>query len=129
VKTRILAVAINAPADKVYGFVHNPENIPGWASAFVKEVKNVGGKWVMVTTQGEAGLRFCPDNDLGVADHYVEMAPGHEIYVPLRVVKVGDGCEAQFTLIQESDMDDARFEQDAQTVIKDLNTLKSLMEK
>jgi len=41
----------------------------------------------------------------------------------------GDGCEVMFTLLKLPGMTDEQFAADAAHVLKDLSTLKSLMER
>lgn len=128
-KSRTFSVSIDCPVDRVYAFVSNPENLPRWATAFVRSVKRTGAGWVAETTAGPAGFRFVPKNELGVLDHVVMPAPGVEIDVPMRVVRNGSGSEVIFTLFQLPEMSDRKFDEDAGMVERDLNTLKRVLEK
>ena len=74
--SRTLTVAIARPPADVYEFASNPANLPRWATAFCKSVRQQAGAWIMETPQGPVKIRFVPRNDLGVLDHYVEPAPG-----------------------------------------------------
>ena len=73
-------------------------------------------------------VRFSESNAFGVLDHWVSPPSGVQIYIPLRVVKNGTGCELVFTLFRQPDMDHARFEADAQWVMRDLKAAKQLLE-
>jgi hypothetical protein len=126
--SRTLSVSINCPADKVYAFVSNPENLPGWAAGLCKSVRKSDAGWIVETTQGPMNLRFAKDNDLGVLDHYVSPAPGVEVYVPMRVLPNGPGSELLFTLFQLPGMSDGKFAEDAGLVTRDLETLKAMLE-
>jgi len=47
----------------------------------------------------------------------------------MRLIINGSGCELLFTLFREPNMSDAQFASDAGFVQRDLNGLKSLLEK
>src|SRR3989344_5395951 len=105
-ESRTLSVTIACPPRKVYEFVSNHENLP----------------------QGPAQIRFAEKNDFGVLDHYVKLASGVEVYVPMRVVPNGSGSEVIFTLFKTPEMSDKQFAEDAGMVERDLKTLKSVLE-
>ena len=86
------------------------------------------GEWIAASPLGAMKLRFSPRNSLGVLDHWVYPEAGGEIYVPLRVVANGKGCELTLTLFRQPGMDDARFAADAELVRKDLIFAKKILE-
>jgi hypothetical protein len=124
-----LSVSIQCPPDRVYAFAADPENLPRWATAFVRSVSRSASGWVVDTPAGAVGIRFVERNDLGVLDHYVTPSPGVDIYNPMRVVPNGSGSEVIFTLFQLPDTPDELFAQDAAMVERDLNTLKVVLER
>ena len=73
-------------------------------------------------------VRFVEKNDFGVLDHYVNPAPGVEVYVPMRVLSNGSGSEVIFTLFRLPDISDEKYAEDAGLVERDLRTLKSILE-
>jgi hypothetical protein len=73
-------------------------------------------------------VRFVAKNDFGVLDHYVNPAPGVEIYVPMRVLTNGSGSEVIFTLFRLPKMSDEQFVEDVGMVERDLKTLKNVLE-
>ncbi len=83
----------------------------------------------METTEGPMSVRFQERNNYGVLDHYVRFASGEEIMNPVRVIPNGSGSEVIFTIYQTPDMSGERFNTDSGMVEKDLNTLKSILEK
>jgi hypothetical protein len=125
---RTLTVSIDCPADQVYGFVSNPENLPRWATAFCRSIRRSDDGWIVEMPQGEVTVRFVPRNTMGVLDHFVMPAPNVEIYVPMRVVANGAGSEVLFTLFRLPGMTDEAFAADAGMVERDLGTLKRVME-
>jgi|SRR3989344_1311470 len=127
-ESRTLSVTVACPPRKVYEFVSNPENLPLWAAGLGKSVRKSGAGWTVDTLQGPAQIRFAEKNDFGVLDHYVKLASGIDVYVPMRVVPNGSGSEVIFTLFKTPEMSDKQFAEDAGLVERDLKTLKSVLE-
>jgi hypothetical protein len=127
--SRTLSVSINCHPSKVYGFVSNPENLPKWARGLGKSVRKLNADWIVDTPQGPMKVRFIEKNDFGVLDHYVNPAPGVEVYVPMRVLANGSGSEVIFTLFRLPDMSDEKYAEDIGCVERDLRTLKTILER
>ncbi|QDU27536.1 Polyketide cyclase / dehydrase and lipid transport [Anatilimnocola aggregata] len=125
---RNISVSIDCSAARVYRFVSDPRNLPQWATAFCKSVREEQGDWIISTPEGEVQIRFAAANELGVLDHVVMLAPGVEVHVPMRVITNGAGSEVLFTLFQLPSMSAAKFAEDAGLVERDLNTLKRVLE-
>lgn len=123
---RTLTVSIARSPDHVYCYVSDPTNLPSWS--FFDSVVRSGDRWLARSSAGEAFVRFVPANDYGVLDHIVEVAPGQELRMPVRVIPNGDGSELIFTVIRTPESTDADFERDTSTVQKDLQTLKNILE-
>lgn len=128
-KSRTISVQIDRAPKEVYDFVSDPQNLPEWAKAFCKSIRKSNSDWIMETPQGPMNIRFVPRNTLGVLDHYVMMASGTEVYVPMRVVPNGSGSEILFTIFRLPGMTDKEFSEDAALVEKDLEGLKNVLER
>lgn len=115
-----------APAD-VQAWLLDPANLPAWADG-LGDVRRDGDRWVVETAGGTAALRFAPDNDLGVADHWVAPEGRDEIHIPVRVVPNGDGAEVTFLVFRQPGMDDDAFANDQAAIAADLATLKRVLE-
>jgi hypothetical protein len=126
-ESRNLSVSIERDADAVYAFLSLPENFAKWASG-LGSLHRANEQWIAETPDGPMIVRFSESNAFGVLDHWVSPPSGVQIYIPLRVVKNGSGCELVFTLFRQPEMDQARFEADAQWVMRDLKTAKQLLE-
>ncbi|MEP6990937.1 MAG: SRPBCC family protein [bacterium] len=124
-----LGVEVGAPPDQVYAYITDPRNLPAWAPGLCRSARAEGDHWVIETPAGNAELRFAPSNDLGVADHHVTFAGGHEVYVPLRVIRSDLGSEVLFTLRREPGMTDDAFAADRCAVVADLEALKRILER
>src|SRR5262245_60628778 len=118
-ESRHLSVTINRSADEAYDFLAQPLNFGVWASG-LGALERDGGQWTAQTPEGTTQVRFSDRNELGVLDHWVTTPGGEQIYLPLRVVANGPGCDLIFILFRRPGMDDQRFNADAQWVMKDL---------
>ena len=126
--SKTLTVSIDRPPDDVYAFVTNVQNLPRWATSFVRSVRQTPDGWIAETVEGPAGFEYVRGNEFGVLDHVVRPAPGVEIHVPMRVVRNGGGSEVIFTLIQFAGMPPEKFQGDISMVQRDLATLKRFLE-
>ena len=127
-ESRTVSISIDRPLEQVYAFLAQPENFRQWASGLGASLQEIAGGWRADTPEGPVTLRFTAPNAFGVLDHYVVLANGDEIYVPLRALANGDGCEIVFTLFRQPAMTDEKFAADSAWVARDLQTLKSLLE-
>ena len=126
---QVVHLAIERHWRDVYAFAGKPENISRWASGLADGLSPDGDAWVADGGPiGRIRVRFAPENDFGVIDHVVILEDGTEVQNALRVVPNGEGAEVMFTLLRQPGMDDAAFAADAAHVLKDLQTLKALME-
>ncbi|WP_026076049.1 polyketide cyclase [Noviherbaspirillum massiliense] len=126
--SRPLSISIACDPARVYAYVRDPRNLPQWAEGFCKSVRKTEKGWIAETPQGPVTIRFCPDNPCGVLDHFVGIAQGAEIAVPMRVIPNGSGSEVLFTLFRAPDMSAQTFMEDADLVERDLLSLKARLE-
>ncbi|GAB2932610.1 hypothetical protein GCM10027047_31190 [Rhodococcus aerolatus] len=123
---RTLAVTIDRPPGDVLAFVRDLQQLPRWAPGMARDVRWEDGRWLVTTAAGgEVHVEFCPENDLGVADHRVRDADGLDLTVPLRVVANGDGAEVVLTVVGDLGGD---LERDADAVRADLDRLRRVLE-
>jgi hypothetical protein len=127
-RVRKLSVSINRSAVQAYEFLSVPENFPKWASGLAGSLRRDGENWVAETPEGRAVVRFSERNAYGVLDHAVTLPHGTTIYIPLRVVPSGNGCELVLTLFRRPDMTDEKFAADAEWVMRDLSAAKRILE-
>jgi len=73
-------------------------------------------------------VRFSERNALGVLDRWVVPKPGVEVYIPLRIIANGAGCELVLTLFRQPGMTDEKFAADAAWVMRDLESARKLLE-
>lgn len=125
---KVVHVSINRNWRDVYQYAAKPENMPLWASGLGGGLEADGEDWVAHGPLGSVRVKFAPRNDLGVMDHVVTMESGLEVNNALRVVPNGDGSEVMFTVLKLPNTSEEQFIADADWVLKDLNTLKKLLE-
>jgi uncharacterized membrane protein len=123
-----ISVSINRPADQVYEFAANPQNLPRWAAGLSGSIQNIAGDWIAESPMGLVKVRFAEPNQHGVLDHEVTLPSGATVYNPMRVFPNNEGSEVVFTLYRRPDMSDQQFAEDAQAVASDLQQLKRLLE-
>ena len=128
-KSQHISVSINCSADQVYEFTSNPENLPQWAAGLSGSIKNINGDWIAESPMGRVEVKFAEKNRFGVLDHVVTLPSGEDFYNPMRVFPNNDGSEVIFTLYRRPDMTDQMFAEDAKAITRDLQTLKTLLEK
>lgn len=128
-RVRILHTTVARRFDQAYAFAQKPENFQKWAAGLSKTLKHTDKGWVADTPEGEAMVRFSDPNDHGVLDHWVSFEGKPEIYIPLRMVANGDHTEVELVLFKQPGMTEAQFAGDAERVIADLQSLKSLLER
>jgi hypothetical protein len=123
-----LSITIDCNWQRAYGVLADPMSFNHWASGLGHSLRQEDGIWLADGPEGPVTIRFTPPNPYGVLDHHVDVAPGVEVYVPLRLIANGDGCEVTLILFRQAGMDDARFAADADWVRRDLESLKTLLE-
>ena len=129
VESRTITVRIDRPFDKVYEFLVDPANWNQWAFGLGRNIRRSQDGWMADSDGGVASVQFTPRNSFGVVDHTVIRPSGKSVYVPMRLIANGSGCELLFTLFREPSMSDAQFASAAEFVERDLNGLKKLLEK
>ena len=128
-ESRHISIRIHRPAAEVYAFTKDPQSFPRWAAGLGEGLTRDGERWIAHGPDGDVAVRFSPESGYGVLDHWVTLADGTELYIPLRVVANGEGAEAVLTLYRPPAMfDDAAFARDAAAVARDLARLKALIE-
>lgn len=129
VESRTITVSIGRPFDRVHEFLADPTNWNRWAFGLGKNIRRSNDGWIADSGGGVVKVLFTAWNSFGVVDHTVVRPSGQRVYVPMRLIVNGKGCELLFTLYREPNMSDERFASDAGFVQRDLDGLKRLLEK
>ena len=129
-EVRIVSETVNAPADVVYDFACQRENLHSWASGLASvAIEQEGDHWAADSPKGRIQIRMAPRNDFGVLDHDVTTPDGVTTHNAFRVTPVDEGSVLTFAVLRMAGASDEAFERDAAHVLKDLRALKALMEK
>lgn len=127
-ESRTISISINRNWKEVYEAIWRPEDFPKWASGLSQSsLTRDGDAWKAAGPEGEIRISFTEHNAYGVMDHHVDVGNGKSVHVPLRVVRNGDGAAVLFTLFRQPDMSDAKFDEDAEWVKRDLQALRALV--
>lgn len=57
---RSAAITVDAPAERVFEYLSNVENLPRWATEFARELRSDDGRYVVVNGLGEFVSRSRP---------------------------------------------------------------------
>ncbi|MDD2721563.1 MAG: polyketide cyclase [Gallionella sp.] len=126
-ESHAVSVRISCDWHTLYERIWRPENFPEWATGLSgMDMHREGSVWKASGPNGMVRIRFTDHNDLGVMDHWVELADGQTVYVPLRVITNGEGAEVQLTLFRQRGMTNDRFAADAEWVRRDFERLRLL---
>ena len=128
-ETKVVNASIQRDWRQVYAFASQPENMAQWASGLGSGLEHADDHWLVDGGPlGKVKVRFSPQNEHGIVDHWVEMPSGMTVYNAFRIVQNGDGAEAIFLVTRLPGMSAEQFEQDARHVSTDLANLKRIME-
>ncbi|SIQ57413.1 hypothetical protein SAMN05880590_105214 [Rhizobium sp. RU35A] len=126
---KLVHLSIDRDWRAVYDFARQPDNMAHWASGLGAGLTRDGEDWLADGGPlGQVRVTFSPANDFGVIDHVVHMPSGLKVHNAFRIVPNGDGAEAIFMVTRLPYQSEAQFEQDAAHVLRDLSTLKAIME-
>jgi hypothetical protein len=129
VESRTITVRIDRPFDNVYEFLVDPANWNQWAFGLGKNIRRSADGWIADSDGGVAKVQLTPRNSFGAVEHTVIRRSGQRVYVPMRLIANSSGCELLFTLFREPKISDVQFASDAGFVQRDLNGLKTVVEK
>lgn len=105
------ALVLNAPREKVFGFLSKVENLPKWAVEFCRGVEKRGSQWWVTTPDGPLLFRIDADARTGVLDMSAGPTPEQMQPYPARVFALPDGRSLfLFTAIQYPGTTDEVFQ-------------------
>jgi kynureninase len=122
------SVFIAASAERVFGVVSDPTQIPRWAVHFCSSVRVSGDELWATTPRGEVRFGMRTDRALGVVDFGHLGADGQWRYSPTRVMPVEGGAVFLYTFFRRPGIPDERFEAMKGEMEEELALLKQLVE-
>ena len=127
-RSAIKSVDIQAPFERVFGFLANPMNWPRYAVVNLRSVSPGECGWFkMVTKFGQGEIRVNPIKELGIIDHDWR-DPQASWTVPARVVANGDGATVMFTIFQPPVMTELQFDYAMKEMDIEMRKLRELLE-
>lgn len=121
-------MTLHASKDTVFTYLANIENLPEWATIFCKELKQIDGKYKIVTpTNGELFFDIQSDKNTGVIDMYVGTNEKQMGIFPVRIIDFSNGaCVVLFTMFQTPGMDDEQFSAQHKSLLEEFENLKRI---
>ena len=106
-----VTTVLPAPAEDVFGYLADIENLPKWATEFARRLERDGDDYKVVNGLGEFFFEIRADADTGVIDMYAGPEKDQMALFPTRVVALPDGRSAySFTMFQAPGMPDELFD-------------------
>jgi polyketide cyclase/dehydrase/lipid transport protein len=125
-----VATPIERSARDVYEYVSDPRHLADWAAGLAhRPVEQVDGRWVVDSPLGRVLVEFASPNEHGIADHVVTLPDGTSVRNPMRVIPNADGCDVVFSVRRQQDMSDSEFAADVDAVRKDLDALRTILQR
>lgn len=128
-EAQVVSQPVDAPADTVYRFARQMENLPLWASGLAQGISRHQGEWLAESPMGKVKVSMVPDNPFGVLDHEVVLPDGTSVHNALRVSPCGEGSLLTFVVLRLPGVSPQDFDADVAHVRRDLMALKRLMER
>lgn len=125
----VVSQPVAAPAQVVYDFARQMENLPQWASGLATGIEQCDGQWFTDSPMGKVRVDMAPHNPFGVLDHDVTLPDGTTVHNAFRVTPCGvrDSLLA-FVVLRFEGVSQADFDADVAHVRKDLAALRQLLE-
>ena len=102
---------VNVPRDSVFEFLSNIENIPKWATKFVKKLTLVDNKYKALTPIGEVFIRLDTDKKAGLINIYAGPTEDNMTPAYMRIISLPNNSTAvMFTFFQYDSTPDAIWE-------------------
>ena len=110
-RNETVTAVLPAPANEVFNYLADIENLPEWATEFARRLERDGPDCKVVNGLGEFLFEIRADPATGVIDMYAGPTKDRMAIFPTRVVGLPDGTSAfTFTMFQAPDMPDELFE-------------------
>jgi hypothetical protein len=123
-RSRTVTAVFPAPKERVFEYMSDIENLPRWATEFVRELKLVDGRHVVVNGLGEFVFKIEADPGTGVVDMFAGPSEEELGVFPTRVVAVPGGSAYTFTMFQAPDMPDELFESQYESLKREFENLE-----
>jgi hypothetical protein len=122
---RSAAITVDAPAERVFEYLSNVENLPRWATEFARELRSDDGRYVVVNGLGEFVFTLEADEATGVIDMYAGPSEDELALFPTRVIPLpGDRSAFTFTMFRGPEMPEHLFEAQHASLLRELENVR-----
>jgi hypothetical protein len=124
--SRTVTAVLDAPAEDVFAFLSEVDNLPLWATDFARELKYVDGEAKVVNGLGEFLFRIDADLATGVIDMYAGPSESELAIFPTRVVRLAPARSAySFTMFKAPSMPDELFESQYRSLQREFDNIRA----
>jgi hypothetical protein len=124
--SRTITAVLDAPAEDVFAFLSEVDNLPLWATDFARELKYVDGEAKVVNGLGEFLFRIDADLATGVIDMYAGPSESELAIFPTRVVRLAPARSAySFTMFKAPSMPDELFESQYRSLQREFDNIRA----
>jgi hypothetical protein len=127
-RTATVTTVLDAPAERVFDYLAEIENLPEWATEFARELRRDGDDYKVRNGLGEFFFTIRADRATGVIDMLSGPEKDALALFPTRAVGLPDGRTAfTFTMFQAPGMPDDLFEAQHASLQRELAGLERLI--
>jgi hypothetical protein len=127
-RTATVTTVLDAPAERVFDYLAEVENLPEWATEFARELRREGADYKVRNGLGEFFFTIRADRETGVIDMLSGPTKDALALFPTRAVALPDGRTAfTFTMFQAPGMPDELFEAQHASLQRELAGLERLI--
>jgi hypothetical protein len=121
-----VTATFSAPADEVFTYLAEIDNISDWATEFARELKLVDGRHKVVNGLGEFFFEIRAERESGVIDMFAGPREDALQLFPARVVPIaGGGSAFTFTMFQAPGQPDEQFEGQYESLQREFENLEA----
>ena len=125
-RSETVTTVLDAPANDVYEYLSNVENLPEWANEFARELKWRDGEAIVSNGLGEFVFRIEADPETGVIDMLAGPTPDEFALFPTRVVELTEEKTAfSFTMFQPPGMPNELFESQHASLQREFENIRA----
>jgi hypothetical protein len=127
--SRTVTAVLDAPPERVFGYMAEIRNLPEWATEFARELVEENGVHKGRNNLGEFVFEIHADAATGVIDMFAGPTADQLAVFPTRVVPMPGGRSAySFTMFQGPDMPDELFESQHESLKREFENIERLVE-
>lgn len=129
-RTETVTTILEADQREVFDYMADIEHLPEWATEFARELRREGEDYKVVNGLGEFFFALAADEASGVIDMFAGPTKDQMAVFPTRAVGLPDGRTAySFTMFQASDMPDAVFDAQYESLQREFANIERILQR